>query len=178
MSKLLALIPWWIYAAVLAAVLGAGGLFLYRAGENSVNVDFEAYKTSQAEARILADRAQQLETGRQQAAFDKEAQDAQSRIASLEADVVAAGESSDGLRAAVDSAAKRARANTCATGTSPSQPDSDPIGVLADVLARSSARSEIVERYADQVRIAADTCERSTDALQPPGGQAASGAKP
>ena len=46
----------WVALAV-AAALAFAGFFLYRAGKATVRADFEAYKAAQAEARILADRA-------------------------------------------------------------------------------------------------------------------------
>ena len=160
----------WI-AVALAAALAFGGVFTYRAGKASVRVEFDKYKLEQAAQTVKAEVAARAEETRRQGAVDKEAQDAQIKIAALENDARASRDSADRLRIAVNAAVSRARKDASATTPSTGQPDSDPIGVLAYVLGRSSARSEIVERYADENRIAAVTCERTADALRAPLGR-------
>ena len=62
-------------------------------------------------------------------------------------------------------AAYRARhANTTAS-TGQGEPDSDPIGVLADLLGRCGERVRILARVADERRDAGLECERRFDAL-------------
>ena len=46
----------WI-GLVIALVLGLAGAFIYRAGKGVKGAEFDAYKITQQEARILADRA-------------------------------------------------------------------------------------------------------------------------
>lgn len=154
----------WIAMAI-ALALGLAGAFIYRAGKAVKGAEFDAYKLAQQEARILADRAQRTEEQRRSAAVTKEATDAQTRITSLEDDLRLAAGAADGLRAAVDGAARRSRASACATTPGPGQPGADAIGVLADVLSRIDQRAGVLAEHADRLRIAGLACERSYDAL-------------
>lgn len=49
-------------------------------------------------------------------------------------------------------------ANTTAS-TGQGEPDSDPVGVLADLLSRMGEAGERISRYADEVKIAGAACE-------------------
>lgn len=122
-------------------------------------------RATDAESQRLAERAQRNEEQRRAAAVTKEATDAQARITTLEDDLRGARAAADGLRAAVAGAARRARASACAAASSPGEPDSDPIGVLADVLGRADQRAGVLAEHADRLRIAGSACERSYDAL-------------
>ena len=56
-------------------------------------------------------------------------------------------------------ASYRARYATTLASTSQGEPDSDPIGVLADLLGRMGEAGERISRYADEVKIAGLACE-------------------
>lgn len=159
---------WWLNPRLwaglaLAAALVAAGWFLYGAGQDDRQKDFDAYVIAQQEARILADRAREQRTAARQAAIDKEARDGQERIAAVEAERDAARADGERMRSAYRTAAERARALSRTTGTGPREPDSDPIGVFAILLERADAREEIVRGYADKLRAVGATCERSWD---------------
>jgi hypothetical protein len=161
-------------ALAVALALGLAGAFLYRAGKAVKGAELDAYKLSQQEARILADRAQSLRTEARQAAVDKEARDGQQRIASLETDVAGARADGERMRSAYRAAAERARELPGTSGTGPGEPGADPIGVFADLLGRADAREEVVRGYADRLRLAGAICERSWGAgLRTAVGQAA-----
>ena len=53
----------------------------------------------------------------------------------------------------------RARHANTAAGSGQGEPDSDPIGVLADLLSRMGEAGERISRYADEVKIAGAACE-------------------
>ena len=53
----------------------------------------------------------------------------------------------------------RARHANTAASTGQGEPDSDPIGVLADLLSRMGEAGERISRYADEVKIAGAACE-------------------
>jgi len=149
-----------IAVGVLLALLG---LQTVRIAE--LKQDASDQRAVDAEARLLADRAQRTEERRRTAAVAQEAQDAQTRIASLEDDLRRAAGAADGLRAAAAAAAIRARAQSCAAAPGPREPSADPIGLLADVLGRIDQRAGDLAEYADRLRIAGVACERSYEAL-------------
>jgi len=155
---------WKLLLAVVLLVLL--GLQTVRVAE--LKQDAADQRAADAETRLLADRAQRTEEQRRSAAVTKEATDAQIRIASLEGDLRLAAGAADGLRAAANSAASRARAGACAATSGPSQSGADAIGVLADVLGRADQRAGVLAEHADRLRIAGIACERSYNALTPP----------
>lgn len=53
----------------------------------------------------------------------------------------------------------RARHAHTVASTGQGEPDSDPIGVLADLLGRMGEAGERISRYADEVKIAGAACE-------------------
>jgi hypothetical protein len=153
----------WIGLAI-ALALGLAGAFLYRAGKAVKGAELDAYKLAQQEARILADRARTIRNEARQAAVDKEARDGQVRIAAVETELAGARVDGERMRRAIRDAAARARSLPRTPSPGAGQPDSDPIGVLAELLGRSDAREEIVRGYADRIRATADVCERGWDA--------------
>lgn len=160
----------WI-ALALAVALALAGAFLYRAGKSTVRADWNAQKVLDAEARILADRAQEQRTAARQAAIDKESLNGQKQIAALEADLAGARIDGERLRSAIRATADRARIIPGASGAGSGEPGSDPIGVFADLLDRADRRQEAVSEFADRLRIAGSVCERAWDAgLQPAAG--------
>lgn len=155
-------------ALVLAAFLAFTHFLAYRAGRAAVRAEFDAYKTAQAEQRLLADRAQRHEETRRQSAIDKEAADASARIATLETDLAGARSAADGLRLAAAGAADRVRKGAKASTSGPAQPGGDSLDLLVGVLTRHTGELVAVGEYADRLRIAGLACERSFDALMPP----------
>ena len=53
----------------------------------------------------------------------------------------------------------RARHANTAASSGQGEPDSDPVGVLADLLSRMGEAGERISRYADEVKIAGAACE-------------------
>lgn len=139
--------------------------FAWRTGGAGAREDLATYERNQAEARLLADRAQRTEEQRRAAALAQEASNAQARIASLEDDIRRARAASGGVRDAATGAAIRARAQSCAPSSSSSKSGADPVGLLVDVLGRADQRAGEMAEYADRLRIAGIACERSYDAL-------------
>ncbi|BEP44020.1 DUF2514 family protein [Variovorax sp. V15] len=120
-----------------------------------------------AESHRLAERAQRAEEQRRTTAVTKEATNAQTQTAALDASLPAARAAAYGVRDAAYGAGGRARANSCPAVASARQLGDDPIGVLVDVLGRADQRAGELAEYADRLRIAGVTCERSYDALSP-----------
>lgn len=158
----------WI-AIVLAIVLGLAGAFLYKAGKATVRADFDAYRLSQQEARILADKAQRTEEQRRQTAVDKEAQDAQIKITALEADARAANDAAGRLHAAIGAVVAGARKDSRVASAGKGEPGTDPLDLLSGMLYRHSQELVAVGKYADELSVAGSSCERIADRLQPVG---------
>ncbi|KQP43900.1 DUF2514 family protein [Pseudorhodoferax sp. Leaf274] len=134
-------------------------------------------RVKQANAEVaLAGRAlaaEQRERTREQqwaAVAAKEAVDAQTRINALQGDLAASRGAADRLRIAAADAARRARqtrAASAAASASPGVAAADPLDLLVGVLQRHSDELVRVGAYADQLRVAGETCERISDALTP-----------
>lgn len=153
-------------AAVLAFVLA----FTYRAGKAVVRNEFDAYKLAASQKLIEAEKKQRDIEAQRDKDINEVATNAQAQINALSADLAASRASADGLRDAAAVAARRARARACAPNPGKGEPDSDPIGVLADVLDRSNERRREVADYADRLRIAGAACEAAYGALRQPEG--------
>lgn len=154
----------WMAVAVLA-LLGAFGSLCYRAGGAADREALAEYKTSQAEQRLLADRAREQRNAARQAAVDKEARDGQAKIAFLESSLAESRAAGERLRDAIRATAGSAGPHSSAATAGQGQPGSDPIGLFAELLQRADARAERVSEYADRLAIAGQSCERSYDAL-------------
>lgn len=142
-------------AVLLAAVLAFTHFTSYRAGRAAVRNQWDAQK-------LVAEQQARTEETRRQATIDKEASDAQARIAQLETDLAGARAGSDKLRAAVRSAVNAGK-NPGASLASKGKPDSDSLDLLAGVLSRMDDSARSVSEFADRLRIAGLACERSYD---------------
>lgn len=149
--------------AVVAVLLALLGLQTLRVAE--LKQDAADQRAADAEARLLADRAQRTEEQRRAAAIALEASHAQAHIASLEDDLRRARTASDGVRDAAAGAAIRARTQSCAPSAGQGQRGADALDLLVDVLGRADQRAGELAEYADRLRIAGLACERSYDAL-------------
>lgn len=163
------IIPGWVYAAVMAALLLVlGGEFISHSNtRNTLNQERAAWAQATQQAQQAA-----LEQSEKYRAIEKELSHAQEVNAAevsalfveLEYARTAAGLASGRVRDAAASAAARARAqcaNSAAAGLRPST--DDPIGVLADVLGRCDARAGLLADLADRRGIAGNACQRAYD---------------
>ncbi|SDX11909.1 Protein of unknown function [Variovorax sp. YR634] len=170
------LIPWWVQPLIIALLLA--GLLGQRvqvsnakANVARAKLEFSEWKTIAAENRILADRAQRTEEQRKQAVADKEAQDANSKLVQARADAVIASAAAGKLRdqlAAYIAAVRRASQDPAATARGKGQPGADPLDLLAQLYGRTDEAAGAIGNYADDLAIRGASCERISDALQPP----------
>ncbi|MFM9922763.1 DUF2514 family protein [Variovorax sp. H27-G14] len=160
----------WALGLALVAALATAGIERTRGASArtdaaSARQELAEYRAAQAESQRLAERAQRTEEQRRAAAVAKEVIDAQSRIASLEADLQRARTAAVSLHDAAVIAARRARAQSAAAGAGEGEPGADALDLLVGVLERHSDELVTVGQYADRLRIAGIACERSYDAL-------------
>lgn len=161
MIKIFDVVPGWVYASAVAALLVATGVSRYQlAGERLAH---QATLTQHAEQRAQAEaRARKIE----QELHDEQAKN-EAETARLQADRdrarADAGRAADRLRNAANAIATSGceGASTTDVGT----PTGDPIGVLADVLGRADKRAGELADIADARYIAGRACERAYDSL-------------
>lgn len=175
MTRLLDIIPSWLWATALAASLLGGTA---AAGYQYVLLSAERA----AHSKSKADHATEVANSKQAAldqseAFRKKEQelrDAQvahtAVVLALQADLDrahrAAERASAGVQHAADAAAAEARRRcTAATLVDLREAAGDPIGVLADVLGRADRRAGILADLADRRGLAGRSCEREYDTL-------------
>lgn len=82
---------------------------------------------------------------------------AQKQTIQARADADAANAANRKLRESL--ASYRARYATAIASSGAGEPNSDPVGVLADLLGRMGEAGERISRYADEVKIAGAACE-------------------
>lgn len=153
------------YVLVIAGLLAALGVQQVRVANAHAEVSW--LREQYAEAARKAEADARSEETRRQAIVDKEASDAQARIAQLEADAASARDSAERLRAAVAAAVSGARKGAKPAEPSPGKPGADTLDVLSLVLARSDADAGELGLYADRLRSAGLACERAYSGLQP-----------
>lgn len=91
---------------------------------------------------------------------------AQAKISALEGDLSVARSAAERLRLAARAAAsRRASEAPQVAESSPGIAGSDPLDLFVGLLQRHSDELVSVGRYADQLRIAGEACERTADAL-------------
>jgi hypothetical protein len=153
---------------------GLAGALVYGYFDARHAAELGEIRVAQAQAETaLAGRAlsaEQRERSKEQqwaATAAKEAFDAQTRINALQGDLATARGAADRLRLAAADAARRARQASGAAAAGPGVPGADPLDLLVVVLQRHSDELVRVGAYADQLRVAGETCERISDALTP-----------
>lgn len=150
-----------IAAAVIAAVWWWNGFI---AAQQAIGYDRAMGEVATAQAKQA--EARRLREAKKQAEMDEEARNGQTRIAELERRLAAARDDTERMRQQYREAAERGRRQVaCAAGAGEGKPSSDPIGVLAGLLDRADRRAEEVAAYADRIRLAGESCERSFDAV-------------
>jgi Protein of unknown function (DUF2514) len=160
--KLLGGVPVWAW--LLAAALAWGGWHRWRAID--ARAEFQRAE-QQAAAERAADAASVAsETTRRLQAIQKEADRAQETAKAARADADAARTAEQRLRARIAAAQASAGAGDPAASGG-SSPASEAAGVLADVLGRCVERVRRLAEYADNARIAGETCEASYYTLTP-----------
>lgn len=156
-----------------SAWLHARDLHQQDIGANRVQAQWDAEKLEATTTALRQSQTNAAETARRlnaQAESQKENDHDQSTI---HADRGTAGAAADGLRGAAAATVAAARIGCAAINPLPrvvGPAAGDPIGVLADVLARADARAGILADYADRARAAGAQCERNYDALTTPAG--------
>lgn len=156
---------------LIAVVSGAAALFFgslawnghneaqQKIGYNRAMDEVDVARTAAATKK----RTQEIEA---QKRTDQEAKNAQQKIDDLERQRNIARADTERMRGLYREAAARGRtANPLFAGAVPGQPGGDAIGVFAELLERADRRAEEVAGYADSLRIAGESCERSYDAM-------------
>ena len=153
-------------AAVVALVVAAIWWWnSHNAGQQQIGYDRAMSEVAAEQERIA--EAKRLREIEDQNLADQEAKNAQQQINDLERQRDAARADAGRMRSLYSQAAERGRqAMACATGTGEGKQSGDPIGVFAELLIRADQRAEAVAGYADRLRIAGESCERSYDAVR------------
>ena len=143
-----------IFAVAALTIAASAGFGAGRSHYRSVISKMETTQ-AQREAQIATAvlESQQEQITQLQGALDE----AHEKTVQLQRDSAAATAANGKLRQSLaDYRAKHA--NTTAS-TGQGEPDSDPVGVLADLLGRMGEAGERISRYADEVKIAGAACE-------------------
>jgi hypothetical protein len=124
----------------------------------------------QRESRVAVETAR-AEEQRRTAAVQKEANEAENARLVAESNAAAAADAGQRMRgqlAALTARLRSATSGPAAPAAGPGVEGSDALDLLAGMLTRHSQELVDVGKYADRLRIAGQTCERSYDALTPP----------
>ena len=144
-------------AITLAAVLGIGVTLGAGATGSHYRAKIAAMKHEQVEREAAITNAV-LETQTDEIAKMQEVLNhANEQTQAARADADAANAASKRLRDALASYRARYPAGIASTGQG--EPDSDPIGMLANLLSGMGEAGERISRYADEVKIAGLACE-------------------
>ena len=147
-------------AGVLLAVAAAVGWY----GHSKYNA---GYAKAQAETAVVVADGQALARAAEQrrwAAREEIINDAKTQAAAALAGADRASAAYERLRVEADRL-RAAAGDTAAVGGGQSEPGSDPIGVLIDVLERMGGAGGAISQFADGLKVAGGTCERSYDSL-------------
>lgn len=160
----------WLALGAAAALLAAGAwwhLDRVRKAEQAVHAHYAMVLADiSAKTAKAAEQFRQTETGWRDA-FDKEARDGRTKLDAARRDAAAAGAAADGLQRALDRfrAAARAAEGAGAAQRGAGEPGGGALDLLAELLARHSAKLVELGRFADELRIRGLACERAVDAL-------------
>jgi hypothetical protein len=158
----------WLTLLVVSLLTYGGGRWQQsRADASTYDAERTKAALSAAVDQVKAVDRARTEEQRRTAAQTEIANDAKKDAEVARADARTAGDAADRLRQRVDQllAAARAAKDTGASGGGQGKPGGDPLDVLVDVLVRSDKASGILAEYADQLKVAGLSCERSYDAL-------------
>ena len=172
--RITAIIPAFIYAIVVAALAVALSASAWQLGSARDALEKEkleraAELSDRREAARKAEEVERVEETRRQTALENLTHELAKSKEALRAADARARSASTSLRAAVQSAAARGRqscSNTSATSRRAGEQNSDPIGVLADVLGRADTRAGILAAHADELRATGRACEAYADSLK------------
>lgn len=169
MTKIFDIVPSWLYAIAVVALLALAGLQQVRlANERSAHAQTRVqYAQQVADAQEATRIASEKNRSIEQELRDVQeiaVQQTQALLEVVERARAADRVASQRLRDAAQDLAAVARSR-CAAATTPgySTPGDDPIGVLADVLGRADQRAGELAAVADESRIRGLTCERAYD---------------
>lgn len=146
-----------IFLVALLVALVCGGGLGFAAAANIYKAAISKMETAQAEreAEIATAvlEAQQNQITQMETALNA----AQKQTIQARADADAANAANRKLRESL--ASYRARYATAIASSGAGEPNSDPVGVLADLLGGMGEAGERISRYADEVKIAGMACE-------------------
>ena len=143
--------------ALLVALVCGGGLgfaaaaTIYKAAISKMET---AQAEREAEIATAVLEAQQTQITQMETALNV----AQKQTIQARADADVANAANRKLRESL--ASYRARYATAIASAGEGEPNSDPIGVLADLLGRMGETGQRISRYADEVKIAGAACEK------------------
>ena len=147
----------YIYATLAMSLFGAGAAVSWGYTKNHYAAKIakieKVHAEREAEIATAVLEAQQNQITQMEDALNV----AQKQTTQARADADAAAAANGRLRQSL--ADYRARHANTAASTGQGEPDSDPIGVLAELLEGLADRGAEVSRYADEVKIAGQACE-------------------
>ena len=160
----LAIRHWYFFAiAALVAVIGAQELRV-----NHAQTQLAQFKQEASDAARKSAELARAESERRQKVFDDEAASARGEKASLEADVSRLADVTDGLRGDLDAFRQRAKQSSKVASGIKSQSGPDPLDVLSQLFYRSSEVNRELAQFADALKLAGASCERSADKVASP----------
>lgn len=162
------------YAAVAAILLAAGAwwhLSRINAAERAVHAHYAAVLSEIKDRAAAAATAFRAAESAWHAQFEMEAKNGQNKLDQARRDADAARTTADSMRAALARyrATTGAATDPGAAGAGQGEQDSTALDLLAGMLTRHTAELVEVGAYADQLRAAGLTCERSADSLKSDG---------
>ncbi|MNN17432.1 hypothetical protein D3C81_1306200 [compost metagenome] len=160
----------WVALAIALVLAYGGGRWQQSRADQA---DFDAERTrlalGQASAQIKAVDEARIEEQRRTAAQTEIANAATKDLERARGDARTADDAAERLRVRVAEllAASRAGKDSGASSPGADKPGGDPLDVLVGVLERSDRASGILAYYADRLKVAGLSCERSYDSLTP-----------
>ncbi|KTT18010.1 hypothetical protein NS331_16610 [Pseudacidovorax intermedius] len=138
-----------------------------RADTANAQRDYAAFRSTQAEAGRLAERAARAQEATWRTAFEKEARDGQARIDLARADADRAGAALDGLRRQLSAVLAAERGTAGGAQPAAAGPAAgSALDLLADMLSGGGTALVDLARFADAAHAAGLTCQRSVEALR------------